>query len=104
MEFRRQCRLIESWSRSSAQHCKQQGPDGESLYCEGPAALIYRPFHTTRESRREKQPYVSRRGFVVTWDGRLDNREELNRGIRGDLDRSATDVCRRRVCFRPLGD
>ena len=85
-------RLIESWSRSSTQHCRQQGPDGESLYCEGPAALIYRPFHTTRESRREEQPYVSRRGFVVTWDGRLDNREDLLAEFRGDLDRSATDV------------
>ena len=71
---------------------RQQGPDGESLYCEGPAALTYRPFHTTRESRYEEQPYVSRRGFVVTWDGRLDNREDLLAEVRADLDRSAPDV------------
>ena len=71
---------------------RRQGPDGESLYCQGSAALIYRPFYTTRESRHEEQPYVSRRGFVVTWDGRLDNREDLLAEFRGDLNRSATDV------------
>lgn len=80
--------LVEEFT--SALH--PQGPDGESVYREGPAALIYRPFHTTHESRREKQPYVSRRGFVLTWDGRLDNREELIGEFRGDLDRTATDI------------
>jgi hypothetical protein len=45
-------KLIEEFNAA----LQQQGPDGESLYCEGPAALIYRPFNTTRESRREKQP------------------------------------------------
>jgi asparagine synthase (glutamine-hydrolysing) len=80
-------RLVENFSAA----LQQQGPDGESLYCEGPAAL-YRPFHTTHESRREKQPYVSQRGFVITWDGRLDNREELIAELCGDLDRNATDI------------
>ena len=80
--------LVEAFSAA----LQQQGPDGESLYCEGPAALIYRPFHTTHESRREKQPYVSQRGFVITWDGRLDNREELSAEFRGDLECAATDI------------
>ena len=44
---------------------KQQGPDGESPYIAGSIAMLYRPFHTTAESRREKQPHISRRGFVV---------------------------------------
>lgn len=56
---------------------QQQGPDDEFIYIKGSIALLYRPFHTTRDSRREKQPRVSRRGFVITWDGRLDNRDEL---------------------------
>ena len=81
-------RLVEDFSAA----LRQQGPDGESLYSEGPAALLYRSFHTTNESWREKQPYVSRRGFVITWDGRLDNREELIREFRGNLDRTATDI------------
>ncbi len=71
---------------------KQQGPDGESRYVDGSVALLYRPFHTTAESRREKQPYVSRRGFVLTWDGRLDNREVLIADLQRDLDTSPTDL------------
>ena len=80
--------LIEDLSAS----LKQQGPDGESTYVDGSIALIYRPFHTTVESHREKQPYVSRRGFVFTWDGRLDNREVLIADLRIDLDAGPTDL------------
>jgi len=43
----------------------------------GSLAMIYRAFPTNKESRLEHQPYVSRRGNVMTWDGRLDNRAEL---------------------------
>jgi asparagine synthase (glutamine-hydrolysing) len=71
---------------------RQQGPDGESCYVNGSVALLYRPFHTTAESRQEKQPYTSRRGFMLSWDGRLDNREALISDLRSDLDASATDV------------
>ena len=56
---------------------KDLGPDGEASWSSGPIALLYRPFHTTMESHREKQPYVFRDGFVLTWDGRLDSRDEL---------------------------
>jgi len=71
---------------------RQQGPDGESSWSDGSVALLYRPFHTTAESRREKQPYTSRRGFVLTWDGRLDNREDLIAELRNCLDAQPTDV------------
>jgi asparagine synthase (glutamine-hydrolysing) len=71
---------------------KQQGPDGESTWEDGSIALLYRPFHTTAESRGEKQPHTSRRGFVVTWDGRLDNREELIAELRSHLESQPTDV------------
>jgi asparagine synthase (glutamine-hydrolysing) len=71
---------------------KGQGPDGESTYIDGSIALIYRPFHTTVESYCEKQPYISRRGFVLTWDGRLDNREMLVADLRSNLDDNPTDV------------
>jgi asparagine synthase (glutamine-hydrolysing) len=53
------------------------GPDGERILIQGQVGLLYLPFHTTPESRLELQPYTSRRGSVVTWDGRLDNREQL---------------------------
>jgi len=71
---------------------KQQGPDGESRYVDRFVALLYRPFHTTAESRREKQPYFSRRGFILTWDGRLDNRQTLIADLRSDLEVNPTDV------------
>ena len=71
---------------------KQQGPDGEFSYVNNNVAMLYRPFHTTAQSRREKQPYFSRRGFVLTWDGRLDNRDELSAEYHSYLDGDPTDV------------
>lgn len=71
---------------------RQQGTDGQFCYLEGSIALLYRPFHTTAESRRESQPYVSPRGFVITWDGRLDNGEELAADLGRDVKGDATDV------------
>ena len=61
-----------------SQLLKQQGPDGESRHAGGSVALLYRAFYTTAESRREAQPYFSHRGFIFTWDGRLDNRQALD--------------------------
>jgi asparagine synthase (glutamine-hydrolysing) len=71
---------------------KPQGPDGEFCHLDGSVALLYRPFHTTAESRRENQPYRSHRGFIVTWDGRLDNRDELIPELHRELDADPTDV------------
>ncbi len=81
-------KLLENLSESLS----NEGPDGESCYVGGSVALLYRPFHTTPESRQEKQPYTSRRGFILTWDGRLDNREALMPDLRSDLDASPTDL------------
>jgi asparagine synthase (glutamine-hydrolysing) len=80
--------LLENLSES----LRQQGPDGESCYLDNSVALLYRPFHTTAESRLEKQPYTSSRGFILTWDGRLDNREVLIADLLRDLDASPTDL------------
>ena len=81
-------KLLENLSES----LRQQGPDGESCYVDNSVALLYRPLHTTAESRQEKQPYTSSRGFILTWDGRLDNREVLVAELRSELDSSPTDV------------
>lgn len=64
---------IEKASRMLAPY----GPDGESRYAGPGVDIIYRAFHTTRESRREQQPVQVSWDAVLTWDGRLDNREEL---------------------------
>jgi asparagine synthase (glutamine-hydrolysing) len=89
---------------------KHQGPDGESCHVDGSVALLYRPFHTTAESRRERQPYFSHRGFILTWDGRLDNRDEFIPELRGELETNPTDVaivaaafdCWETDCFRRI--
>jgi asparagine synthase (glutamine-hydrolysing) len=81
-------KLLAEFSKS----LQQQGPDGEFFHVDGPIALIYRPFHTTTESRQEKQPFFSRRGYIVTWDGRLDNRDDLIVDLHGDVETKPTDV------------
>ena len=71
---------------------KQFGPDDETHYLNDTVALLYRPFFTTAESRHENQPYISSRGFVLTWDGRLDNRSNLISDLRSDLEARSSDV------------
>ena len=66
----------------------QYGPDSDESYSNGGITILYRAFHTTKESRRETQPHISRSGVVITWDGRLDNRDDLlvhfPDGLKGD--------------------
>jgi asparagine synthase (glutamine-hydrolysing) len=67
-------------------------PDGGSHYQGEGITLIHHALHTTAESRREKQPYVSSSGAVIVWDGRLDNREELIQELEGTLTNRSPDV------------
>jgi asparagine synthase (glutamine-hydrolysing) len=68
------------------------GPDDEGAYAISNLSIMYRAFHTTKESRSETQPHVSESGVVITWDGRLDNRAELISRLRDVLTISATDL------------
>ena len=68
------------------------GPDSNESYSNGGVTILYRAFHTTKESRREKQPHISSSGAVITWDGRLDNRAELIDELRDSLTVNSTDV------------
>lgn len=68
------------------------GPDGESTYVNNQIAILYSAFHTTNDSRREHQPRISARGFVITWDGRLDNRDDLICDLDAQLEKNPTDV------------
>ena len=53
-----------------------QGPDGRGQF-NGPGfAMLYRAFYITEEDSLETQPIRSSHGSVLTWDGRLDNREQ----------------------------
>jgi asparagine synthase (glutamine-hydrolysing) len=68
------------------------GPDSNESYSQGGLRILYRAFHTTKESHREKQPSISSSGAVITWDGRLDNRAELISELRESLTVNSTDV------------
>lgn len=68
------------------------GPDSNKMYSTGGVQILYRAFHTTKESRQEIQPHISLSGVVITWDGRLDNRCELTRELHGFYPGNLTDV------------
>ena len=68
------------------------GPDSNESYSKDGIRILYRAFHTTKESRRERQPCISPSDAVITWDGRLDNRAELISELRDSLARDSTDV------------
>lgn len=53
------------------------GPDGDFRHLQPPLSVVFRPFYTDRESRRFRQPLVTESGFILCWNGRLDNRDEL---------------------------
>ena len=54
-----------------------RGPDGGYDLVAANVGMSYRAFHTNRESRVEVQPLVTKEGHLLTWNGRLDNREDL---------------------------
>jgi asparagine synthase (glutamine-hydrolysing) len=68
------------------------GPDSNESYSKGDIRILYRAFHTTKESHRETQPHISPSGVVITWDGRLDNRAEIIVELQDSLTVSSTDV------------
>jgi asparagine synthase (glutamine-hydrolysing) len=65
--------------------------------------MVYRAFHTNRESRLEKQPLVSREEHILAWDGRLDNREEMISLLRQELDGDRTDVAIAMAAYLKFG-
>ncbi len=67
------------------------GPDGGDDVRQTSIGIVYRAFHTNIESRRERQPLISRAACILAWDGRLDNREELTAMLRDELDLDQSD-------------
>jgi asparagine synthase (glutamine-hydrolysing) len=68
------------------------GPDSNESCSKGGITILYRAFHTTKESRRETQPHISPSDAVITWDGRLDNRAELISELGDAVTSNSTDV------------
>src|SRR5712692_9794197 len=59
-----------------------RGPDGASQWSDGSVGMAYRALHATPESVHERQPLRDESdNLCLVFDGRLDNREELNREL-----------------------
>lgn len=80
------------------------GPDNNGSYSKDNISILYRAFHTTKESRCETQPHVTSTGTILTWDGRLDNRADLIRRMRDILTIGSTDVEIVSVAYEYWGD
>jgi len=61
------------------------GPDGRNTFSANGVTILIRSFYTTRESRQAPQPWVSGSGAVLTWEGRLDNRQECIASLEGTV-------------------
>jgi asparagine synthase (glutamine-hydrolysing) len=70
----------------------RRGPDGGRELRVGPVGMSYRAFHTNRVSKSETQPFVTRFGHMLAWDGRLDNRDDLLVHFPNGLDGDKTDA------------
>ena len=79
------------------------GPDSTELYSKGGIRILHCAFRTTKESHREKQPYISSSGTVITWDGRLDNRVDLTSELRDSATVNSTDVSIVAAAFEKWG-
>jgi len=67
------------------------GPDGGTEFLAHNLGMAYRAFHTTPESHCEVQPLM-RHGCIVTWDGRLDNRDEIRTRLNWTFDEVPSDL------------
>lgn len=87
-----------------AQTAGEHGSDRTTTYVTPEVAMLYQSFHTTAESRLESQPFVSSVGNVFTFDGRLDNREDLTRELCNHLSiLEPTDVALVAAAFERWG-
>jgi asparagine synthase (glutamine-hydrolysing) len=78
-------------------------PDDISVHAEPTIGLLYGALHTTLESRRETQPYVSASGAIFLWDGRLDNGPALLRELGESCGDPVSEVQVVAACYRRWG-
>jgi asparagine synthase (glutamine-hydrolysing) len=82
----------------------RQGPDGGSERFGDGLLMVYRAFRVEPESYLETQPYVSPRGNWMTWDGRLDNRDDLLLLVKDQLEDDTTDVALAMAAYEKWGE
>jgi asparagine synthase (glutamine-hydrolysing) len=71
---------------------EERGPDGGDAIVQGPIGMCYKAFHTNRESRTERQPFIGANKEALVGDLRLDNRDELICKLRGLLHKEAGET------------
>ena len=79
------------------------GPDGVHYWTSGSIGMVYGSFHTNVESRLETPPLVATGGQVLSWNGRLDNRDQLISTFRKELVNDPTDVAIVMCAYRKWG-
>lgn len=67
-------------------------PDSFGKYERPELTILHCGLHSTPESTKEVQPLVTRRGTVLAWTGRLDNRTELMKASGAALPPDVPDV------------
>jgi asparagine synthase (glutamine-hydrolysing) len=77
-------------------------PDGVGSLHISNRAMAYGALHTTPESLLERQPLV-RKGTILTWDGRLDNREEIQASVPETFEGTPTDLDLVSAAYRTWG-
>jgi hypothetical protein len=82
----------------------RQGPDGGSERFGDGLLMAHRAFYVEPESYLERQPYVSPNGNCMTWDGRLDNRDDLLLLVKGHLQDDTTDVALAMAAYEKWGE
>ncbi|MPZ17585.1 MAG: hypothetical protein GEV06_06710 [Luteitalea sp.] len=66
-------------------------PDGVSVHAEPGLVMVHGAFDVWAGERSAQQPARSSSGLVMTWDGRLDNRDDLLLRLSGRLGNDASD-------------
>ncbi len=87
---RRGAPISRSVLASMSRGLEQMGPDGERIKFSASVGMLFRPFHTDRESRQTNQPAVAPDGCMLSFDGRLDNPTEVRRDLAGSAPAGTT--------------
>lgn len=67
-------------------------PDGVSAHAEPGLVMLHGAFDVWAGERLAQQPACSPSGLVMTWDGRLDNRDDLLLRLGGRLGKDTSDI------------